>query len=80
MRAVRESTAEHDHGPTAQLVDEVWCLTCRHTHIGTIPATTFACYMCGFGSWGHSVAAAHAGMCSDHIVYALHHRTIEAAS
>lgn len=66
---------EHDHGPTAQLLDAVWCLTCQHTHIATIPAITFRCDRCGFGSWGHSVAAAHADSYGDHIVYPQHHAT-----
>jgi hypothetical protein len=68
-----------DHGPTAQLLDEVWCLTCDHTHIGTIPVTTFRCagdndQPCGFGCWGIRVAEAHAETCPSHIVYPLQHR------
>lgn len=71
------STDEHDHGPTAQLLDAPFCVTCGHPHIGTIPATTFRCTggdrPCGFGCWGATVAAAHAVNYPDHIVYPLLH-------
>jgi hypothetical protein len=66
----------HDHGPTAKLLDPVYCLTCDAEHIATIPAKTFACDSCGFGCWGHSVAAAHAYNFPEHIVFPLHHRTV----
>lgn len=69
---------EHDHGPTAQLLDEVWCLTCQHSHIATIPATTLRCASCGFGSWAVSVAEAHATSLPAHVVYPHHHQTIAA--
>lgn len=67
--------ANHNHGPTAQLLDPVYCLTCQWEHVATIPAVTFACASCGFGSWGHSVAAAHADSQPAHIVYPRHHAT-----
>lgn len=70
------STVERDERPTAQLVDKVWCVPCDHTHIGTIPVTTFACADCGFGSWGASVAAAHAATFPNHIVHPVHHETV----
>jgi hypothetical protein len=65
--------SDHDHGPTAQLVEEVWCLNCQHVHVGTIPVTTFRCSDCGFGSWGASVAAGHAQMYPSHVVHPVHH-------
>jgi hypothetical protein len=71
-----EFADEHDHGPAAQLLDQVWCRTCHHTHIGTIPTHTFRCADCGFGCWGPTVAEAHATMDPDHIVHAVHHQTV----
>lgn len=68
--------ANHDHGPTAKLLDLVYCLTCSHEHVATIPAVTFVCDSCGFGSWGHSIAAAHADSFATHIVYPQHHATV----
>lgn len=70
------STAEHDHGPTAKLLDPVWCITCDHEHIATIPSATFACADCGFGAWGSSVAASHAAALPEHVVYVMTHQTI----
>jgi hypothetical protein len=76
----RQRADEHDHGPTAQLVEEVWCVTCEHAHIGTIPSTTFRCYgderPCGFGCWGASVAAAHATNFPGHLVTPTVHVTV----
>lgn len=73
----RRPSDEYDHGPTARLVDTVWCLSCQHEHIGTIPVTTFRCADCGFGSWGATVAEAHASQYPTHIVHPVHHRTVE---
>lgn len=76
-RTTARSTDECDTGPTAQLLDQVWCLTCQHSHIATIPATTFRCASdCGFGSWAVSVAEAHATNLPDHLVYPHHHQTV----
>jgi hypothetical protein len=75
---------EHDHGPTARLLDEVWCVTCQHTHIATIPATTFRCAgderPCGFGCWGATIASAHAASLPDHIVHPVLHQTVPLAA
>lgn len=68
--------SDHDHGPTANLLDPVYCLTCDHTHVATIPAVTFRCDSCGFGAWGHSVAAAHADSFPEHVVFPVHHLTL----
>lgn len=68
---------DHDHGPTAQLLDPVWCETCHHDHVATIPAVTFRCADCGFGCWGHSVAAAHADTLPEHVVHPVVHRIVE---
>lgn len=67
---------ECDHGPAAQLLDQVHCLTCDHSHIATIPTTTFRCSHCGFGSWAVSVAEAHATTYPRHLVYPQHHQTV----
>lgn len=67
---------ELDRGPKAQLLDQVWCNSCQHLHIATIPVVTFRCADCGFGAWGDSVAAAHADGGDNHVVYAQHHATV----
>lgn len=67
-----------DSGPKAQLLDDAYCLTCDHKHIPTIPVTTFRCAECGFGSWGVTVAAAHAESYSDHLVYPVLHQMVAA--
>jgi hypothetical protein len=60
------------------LIDAPWCLTCWHTHIPDIPATTFACASeCGFGSWDLDVATNHAETLG-HNVYPLLHTLIPA--
>lgn len=63
------------------LINDVWCKTCKHTHIPDIPVTTFKCagdkeYGCGFGVWELDIASDHASRYPDHIVYPLHHETI----
>lgn len=77
------SADELDFGPTAQAVNHVWCETCQHTHVGTIPVTTFRCagddQPCGFGCWGTSVAVAHADGHPDHIVHPVVHTVTEIA-
>lgn len=59
------------------LLPMVWCRTCEHEHIPAIPAVTFRCASdCGFGVWDLTLAARHADLYPDHIVYPLHHQTI----
>lgn len=59
------------------IVDEVWCISCRHTHIPTIPVTTFLCANCGFGQWSEELAENHATMYPDHVVYPVIHSVTE---
>ena len=56
--------------------DDVWCLTCQHSHIPTIPVTTYACGDCGFGAWATVMAVSHASRYADHAVYVVHHQTV----
>ena len=56
--------------------DDVWCLTCEHEHIATIPVTTYACGDCGFGVWATSIAVSHASQWPEHVVYVRHHQTV----
>lgn len=58
------------------IADDVWCLTCEHVHIPSIPAVTHVCADCGFGQWDLGIAEWHANAYPDHIVYPLHHRTV----
>jgi len=58
--------------------DDVWCLTCQHSHIATIPVTTYACSDCGFGAWATVMAVSHANQYVDHAVYVKHHQTVPA--
>lgn len=54
----------------------VWCLTCEHTHVSTIPVVTYACGpRCGFGVWSITLAENHATEYPDHLVHAVEHRT-----
>ena len=62
--------------PHLHLHDHVWCTTCEHHHIPTIPAVTYACTDCGFGAWELDVAENHATMLCDHNVLAIHHQTV----
>lgn len=50
-----------------------WCTTCNHTHVSDMPAHTWACHQCGFGSWGASVAAWHTRLCPTHETYPVLH-------
>lgn len=54
----------------------MWCQTCRHEHVAYIPATTFMCAACGFGSWGEDVAESHATDLPTHIVYPVVHEVV----
>jgi hypothetical protein len=57
-------------------LDEVWCLTCDHTHIARIPALTYRCADCGYGGWILSIAVTHATDRRTHVVYPLVHQTV----
>jgi hypothetical protein len=66
--------------PSARLHDDVWCRTCAHTHIPTIPTVTYKCADCGFGCWDADFAAtSHAVPYPDHVVHAVHHQTVPLA-
>lgn len=58
------------------LADPVWCWSCEHVHIPTIPAITFRCADCGFGAWDEQTAEDHATVLPDHCVYPSHHQTV----
>lgn len=77
MSTTERTRDEHDHGPKARLLDEVWCLSCEHTHIASIPVVTFRCADCGFGAWGETVAESHATSWVEHVVYPHVHRIAE---
>lgn len=66
---------------TRRLLDDVWCRTCQHIHVATIPVVTFRCaggpdHGCGYGGWWVTEAAQHASDYPDHIVYPKHHETV----
>lgn len=67
---------------TRRLLDDVWCRTCQHIHIATIPVVTFRCagrgqgQGCGYGGWWVNEAGRHAEEWPDHIVYPEHHETV----
>lgn len=65
-----------DTARAPRLVDDVWCVTCKHTHIPYLPAVTFRCADCGFGAWSEWVAVEHAELYRDHVVYPQHHVTV----
>lgn len=62
--------------PLGPLYGDVFCLTCDHAHVATIPAVTFACADCGYGGWIIQVAERHAASYPDHIVHPVHHQTV----
>lgn len=45
----------HDH--TAE--PKIWCETCQHTHIASIPRFTYLCKDCGWGQWYGDQAREH---------------------
>ena len=59
----------HNHGGEPK----VWCETCQHTHIASIPEVTYACHRCGFGSWHSETATEHESLCHGHETYPLGH-------
>jgi hypothetical protein len=59
----------HDHSGESK----VWCETCQHTHIASIPEVTYACHSCGFGSWHSEIATEHESLCPGHETYPLSH-------
>lgn len=68
-----------EHPRLRDLVDDVWCLTCSHSHIPDLPAVTFACASCGFGAWEVPISEDHATRYPEHVVYAIHHQTVPLA-
>jgi hypothetical protein len=61
-------------GRLRDLLGDVWCRTCEHSHIPDIPTVTFRCASdCGFGVWGLALAVTHATEYPEHNVYALRH-------
>jgi len=58
---------DHDGEP------KMWCETCEHTHIASIPEVTYACHSCGFGSWYSQTATDHKILCPGHETYPLVH-------
>ena len=65
---------------------EVWCLSCAHAHIPTIPVVTYRCngaegqgephVGCGYGGWYPEEAARHADESPGHVVYPVFHRCV----
>lgn len=51
----------------------MWCETCQHVHIASIPEVTYACHSCGFGSWHSETATEHESLCPGHETYPLGH-------
>ena len=53
----------------------VWCKTCQHVHIPSIPVRTFRCSdedRCGFGSWSPRIAQQHATKEHHHVLPIVH--------
>lgn len=63
--------------------DEVWCITCEHTHIPTIPVVTYLClggvddeHGCGWGQWLPTDAMAHERFNTGHRTYPVMHQVV----
>lgn len=50
-----------------------WCRTCQHEHVAYMPAHTWRCDQCGFGSRAAHVAAQHARLHPEHEIGPVFH-------
>lgn len=74
-RKVKDEDVAELAAGMALSVPKVWCYTCQHPHEPTMPAHTWRCSDCGFGSWNTLTAARHS-LQEDHATHPVMHHMV----